>query len=641
MPLIHAAGVSRIDTPAASIENRNAAPHFTLSSRTVGPSKRRTALILYCLLLVLPTVVLATLHWYQLRLDARQTLEEMPAEARHAAARLGDALRARLHTLLEAEDRRPYYHYQPMYAPPGSIGTEIPFLPSPFAVDPPVEGVLCRFAYDFDEGADAPITYLSSKGELGADHARMHQVANELVQREWRDSFMRGASPRSDLRREEFPLAFAIVNRAKHPLECVTTQIAALAALDDQIIAVRTFSFHLQLFRETDGTPYLFATRQVWIEPHPEFPELPSCLNGLVGGATLVDGFFIDPQWLLVQLPAQLAEQVLGGSQMLLPPDSPAVTAGGDLEVVRLRPVDELQIETVDPADRHFSSMQVVISTARLKEHFHGQMLRFFGVAAMLLCSLGTGLWLLLSSVRRDLEHARLTENFVSAVTHELRTPVAAIRLYAEMLRDGWVPDEAKQNEYHERIVSETQRLETMVERVLEKGRLVPARGKARSGDLSEAVAALCAEFAATNARDLCWQLEPGMPAVDLDDDALHSILTNLVENARKYAPVPIGSADDGKIRIRTRLDKQRPVLEVSDRGPGIPDPEKPRVLRAFYRIGNEATRSSRGTGLGLHLVDLQARALGGSVTIHDRARGGTTFRVHFKKSTREPDAVD
>lgn len=234
---------------------------------------------------------------------------------------------------------------------------------------------------------------------------------------------------------------------------------------------------------------------------------------------------------------------------------------------------------------------------------------------------------------RETLEDARRTENFVSAVTHELRTPVAAIRLYAEMLRDGWVAEPDKQKDYHERIVTETLRLETMVERVLEKGRLIPGRGKAQPGDLSAAVEALCGEYESTGARDLRWEFADELPPVDFHDEALHSILTNLVENARKYAPVPLGSPDEEKIRIVTRLEKGRPVLEVSDRGPGIPDPEKPRVLRAFYRIGNEATRSSRGTGLGLHLVDLQARALGGGITILDREGGGTTFRVHFQKS--------
>lgn len=609
-------------------------------------SNRRTALLLYCLLLVLPTGVLATLHWYQLRWDARETLEAMPAEARHAASRLGDALRARVATLLDSENRRPYYHYRPTYAPPGTIGDELAFLPSPFFVDPPVEGIVCRFSYDFDEGADAPLDYFESDRDWGPEHARLHQVARETVERRWRDSFMRGTSPRADLRREDVSLAFAAINHSANPLDCATDSFDALAALQSERVAVRTFDFHLELTRQTDGTPYLLATRQVWIEPQPALVDAPDCLAGLADGATIVDAFFLDPQWLLHQLPVQLAEQVLGNSQSLLPPGSETVTPGGDLEVVRLRPIEELGIETVDPADRNFSSMQVAVSTARLKAHFDSQMMRFFGVAAMLSCSLGTGLWLLLSSVKREFEHARRTENFVSAVTHELRTPVAAIRLYAEMLRDGWASTPDKQREYHERIVSESQRLETMVERVLEKGRLVPGHDRSRAADLSEEVGILCNELIATGGRDLSVELADDLPPAFIDDEALHSIVTNLVENARKYAPVPPDASGDDLIRVATSARGGAPTLEVSDRGPGIPDAEKPRVFRAFYRIGNEATRTTRGTGLGLHLVDLQARALGGAVSIHDREGGGTTFRVRFRPAPAEagvagePDAT-
>jgi len=590
--------------------------------------------------LVLPTVVLATLHWYQLRWDARETLEAMPAEARHAAARLGEALRVHSTGMLEAEDRRPYYHYQSMYSPPGAVGNERAFLPSPFSLDPPPQGISCRFSYDFDEGAAAPLTFFDPTGGDRERIARRHQVARELVEREWRDSFMRRTSPYAKAREERFPLAFAALNQSSDPLGCASREFAALAALEDSTCIVRTSGFHLRLRRETDGTPFLIATRQVWIEPSPELAEHPACLSELANGATLVDGFFVDPEWLLEELPAHLAEQVLGGSQRLLGADSPAVSSGKDVEVVRLRPVEELQIETRDPEDRHYSAMQLVVSTKELRAHFRGQMLRFFGVAAMLSCSLATGLWLLLASVRRDLEYARHTENFVSAVTHELRTPVTAIRMYGEMLRDGWVDDEQKVHEYHERIVTEALRLETMVERVLEKGRLVPGRSGTRVGDLSEEVMRFRTETELLGTHDLVWDLARGLPLVHLQDEALHSILTNLVENARKYAPVPPGSDEDRKIRVRTTLVDGSPVLEVSDRGPGIPDTEKEHVLGAFYRIGNEATRSTRGTGLGLHLVDLQAKALGGGVSILDRTGGGTTFRVRFAPGDRDLPAT-
>jgi two-component system sensor histidine kinase KdpD len=83
-------------------------------------------------------------------------------------------------------------------------------------------------------------------------------------------------------------------------------------------------------------------------------------------------------------------------------------------------------------------------------------------------------------------------------------------------------------------------------------------------------------------------------------------------------------------IRVRVELAERRVRLEVQDRGPGIPDEERSRIFQAFYRIGNEATRASKGTGLGLHLVALQAEAMGAKVEALARAGGGTIFRVSF-----------
>src|SRR4029079_2086274 len=88
-------------------------------------------------------------------------------------------------------------------------------------------------------------------------------------------------------------------------------------------------------------------------------------------------------------------------------------------------------------------------------------------------------------------------------------------------------------------------------------------------------------------------------------------IVTNLVENARKYAPVVLGAPGAEPILVVTRVLHGDVVLEVKDRGPGIPQEERTRIFEAFYRIGNEATRTARGTGLGLHLVALPRKAMG------------------------------
>ena len=106
-------------------------------------------------------------------------------------------------------------------------------------------------------------------------------------------------------------------------------------------------------------------------------------------------------------------------------------------------------------------------------------------------------------------------------------------------------------------------------------------------------------------------------------------MLVNLVDNARKYAPVAEG---EEPILISTTVDRKgRVLLEVSDRGPGIPENERSRIFDAFYRIGDERTRSARGTGLGLHLVALQARTMRARVQAMAREGGGATLRVTFR----------
>jgi two-component system sensor histidine kinase KdpD len=116
-----------------------------------------------------------------------------------------------------------------------------------------------------------------------------------------------------------------------------------------------------------------------------------------------------------------------------------------------------------------------------------------------------------------------------------------------------------------------------------------------------------------------------------LNHDAVRSIVINLVENARKYAPVEAARADTDPIRVVTRLEGQRVLLEVLDRGPGVPAEEREQIFQAFYRVGNEATRTARGTGLGLHLVALHAHSIGGHAEVLPRPGGGSIFRVSFR----------
>ena len=115
-----------------------------------------------------------------------------------------------------------------------------------------------------------------------------------------------------------------------------------------------------------------------------------------------------------------------------------------------------------------------------------------------------------------------------------------------------------------------------------------------------------------------------------LSGEAVSSVLVNLVENARKYAPVDTSKPGWEPILVRVRAEREGLALEVCDRGPGVPEAERARIFDAFYRTGDEATRSVRGTGLGLHLVALQAASVKGHASVHARDGGGALFRVLF-----------
>jgi signal transduction histidine kinase len=320
---------------------------------------------------------------------------------------------------------------------------------------------------------------------------------------------------------------------------------------------------------------------------------------------------------------------VLGSTQQFVANGSGPRQHDGD--VFSIQPLKALGVDAPRDDLETFGAMHVAVDVHNLEARFRTQTIRLLGVGAMLVVSLATGLVLLLRSVTRELEAARRGENFVSAVTHELRTPVAAIKLYGEMLDAGWVDSEERRLEYYRRIVRETSRLETLVERVLEKGQLTRREVRPEPGDLNsiiESLAPSLLSLAPEGIADLRLELEDDLPPILLIHEGIRSIVTNLVENARKYAPVPAGGEP---ILVRTSRDGSGVRLEVLDRGPGIPPAERSRVFEAFYRMGDERTRTARGTGLGLHLVALHVDAMGATVEARARPGGGTEFRIGLK----------
>jgi signal transduction histidine kinase len=230
-----------------------------------------------------------------------------------------------------------------------------------------------------------------------------------------------------------------------------------------------------------------------------------------------------------------------------------------------------------------------------------------------------------------QLRLARQQQDFVSAVSHELKTPLTSIRMYGEMLKAGWA-DDAKKQTYYDFIHSESERLSRLIDNVLQLARLTRSSQqldvkRLASSELLDMVRSKCA----TQAERAGFKLtvRGGAPAgteLSLDADAFAQILINLVDNALKFA----AGAQRKEIEIGSRLETDGWVLfTVRDFGPGIPKGQMKKIFELFYRPPDELTRATAGTGIGLALVLQLAAAMGGRVEVRN-CEPGAEFRVSF-----------
>jgi signal transduction histidine kinase len=234
-------------------------------------------------------------------------------------------------------------------------------------------------------------------------------------------------------------------------------------------------------------------------------------------------------------------------------------------------------------------------------------------------------LWL---NARAQIKLAQKKDDFVSAVSHELRTPLTSIRMHAEMLEKNWIKSENKLGEYYQSMRTESERLSRLIENVLDFSRIQKGRKKYvfKLGDINKCVSNVIEMMKAYAAqKGFQIELQPGQcREIAFDSDAVTQIVVNLLDNAIKYS----SSASDKKIIVRTKSDDQFVLIEVEDRGPGIPHGQRKKVFQEFYRIGAEDTRETTGSGLGLALVKKFAQAHNGFVEVMNAKPTGAIFRV-------------
>jgi signal transduction histidine kinase len=230
-------------------------------------------------------------------------------------------------------------------------------------------------------------------------------------------------------------------------------------------------------------------------------------------------------------------------------------------------------------------------------------------------------------AVKQEMDLARLQSDFVSAVSHEFRTPLAAMRQLSELLAAGRVPLEERRQHYYESLAGESRRLQRLVESLLDFGRLEAGARPYQLEPLDpralveHVVADFQAQLSRPESRVEISGRDDSAPLLG-DRDALALALHNLLDNAVKY------SGDGRTVRIEWAQRGDRIALSVRDQGPGIAAGERARIFQKFVRGAAARTANVRGAGVGLAMVHLIATGHGGEVTVESTPGSGSTFTL-------------
>jgi two-component system phosphate regulon sensor histidine kinase PhoR len=237
--------------------------------------------------------------------------------------------------------------------------------------------------------------------------------------------------------------------------------------------------------------------------------------------------------------------------------------------------------------------------------------------------------------VLHDLTELRRLENMrrelVANVSHELKTPLAAIKAYAETLRLGAVNDPEHNLHFVQRIEEQADRLHALILDILQLARLESGQQSFELTDVPVAATiAKCAEqfqeTAAAKKIDVCTELPSPELTVWADAEGVETILNNLLDNALKYTPA------GGRVVVSASAVGRNVRFEVQDNGIGIAPEEQERIFERFYRVDRARSRELGGTGLGLSIVKHLAHSFGGSVSVESQLGKGSIFRVELPR---------
>src|ERR1035437_3094384 len=276
----------------------------------------------------------------------------------------------------------------------------------------------------------------------------------------------------------------------------------------------------------------------------------------------------------------------------------------------------------------HWEVAAYLVNPAQPTQAAHTARLTLGLLIAVLVLAIGVGSWLIVSSLNSELKLARQKTDFVSNVSHELKTPLTSIRMFSELLAEGRVTDTTKQRSYLNIITAEAARLTRLINNVLDFSRMESGEKKynIQPCDLTEVARSTAETFRPhleANGFKFDCELPEAKISVRGDADALSQIIVNLLSNAEKYS--------NGGQEITLQLaQKQSPLphveMKVLDRGPGVPRGSEEKVFEKLYRAHDSLGSGIQGSGLGLTIARQIARAHGGDVVYEPRDGGGSCF---------------
>ena len=276
-----------------------------------------------------------------------------------------------------------------------------------------------------------------------------------------------------------------------------------------------------------------------------------------------------------------------------------------------------------------FSDLELIFSLARLPAGAGGQII-LWSAFVLGLVLIG-GVFMLYRLGAGQIFLAQQQQDFVSAVSHELKTPLTSIRMYGEMLREGWA-DESRKKSYYDFIFNESERLSRLINNVLQLARLSRSEQKAHLvlmtvgeifGELRPKLQSQLDQ--AGYQLNIDCESELKQLSIKIDSDWLTQVMINLVDNAIKFS----SDTEQKQVDLGCQILRGRLQFSVRDYGPGIAKDQMKKIFKLFYRSESELTRETVGTGIGLSLVQQLASAMGGEVDVVN-CDPGVEFRVSF-----------